>query len=235
MKAPRGKGTGSRRSKAKTSLRSLLGDVTKGRWRTRSVALHFSEGGQVPNMYIFKSMVDDIDQSIANDPSVKSAPVEGNSVTLEGDNFEGKNNVVRIGVRRWTNKGVEINTSTEFVISFKTAGAVEQFTRWVEWSSSLVSAKHQKRKEASRSAASKSRAAELEVRHMSRNFFLFFYSSLPNTFLGSLYDEYTLSSHHSLTLLLARSLALSLSLSRKTKRMNEIHDVHTRTSVHTHT
>ena len=172
-------------------------------------------------MYIFKSMVDDIDQSIANDPSVKSAPVEGNSVTLEGDNFEGKNNVVRIGVRRWTNKGVEINTSTEFVISFKTAGAVEQFTRWVEWSSSLVSAKHQKRKEASRSAASKSRAAELEVRHMSRNFFLFFYSSLPNTFLGSLYDEYTLSSHHSLTLLLARSLALSLSLSRKTKLMNE--------------
>lgn len=205
MKAPRGKGTGSRRSKAKTSLRSLLGDVTKGRWRTRSVALHFSEGGQVPNMYIFKSMVDDIDQSIANDPSVKSAPVEGNSVTLEGDNFEGKNNVVRIGVRRWTNKGVEINTSTEFVISFKTAGAVEQFTRWVEWSSSLVSAKHQKRKEASRSAASKSRAAELEVRHMSRNFFLFFYSSLPNTFLDSLYDEYTLLSHHSLSYSLALS------------------------------
>ena len=156
-------------------------------------------------MYIFKSMVDDIDQSIANDPSVKSAPVEGNSVTLEGDNFEGKNNVVRIGVRRWTNKGVEINTSTEFVISFKTAGAVEQFTRWVEWSSSLVSAKHQKRKEASRSAASKSRAAELEVRHMSRNFFLFFYSSLPNTFLDSLYDEYTLLSHHSLSYSLALS------------------------------
>jgi hypothetical protein len=148
------RGQGSRKSKAKTSLRSLLGDVTKGRWRKRSVVLHFSADS--PNMYIFKLMVGDIDESVANDQSAKSAPVEGSNITLEGDNFEGQNNVVRIGVRRWTNKGSDIMSATEFVIAFKSAGEVEQFTRWVEWSSSLVSAKAIKKRDAGRAAAGSS-------------------------------------------------------------------------------